>query len=52
MEDSGSVLQCEIGLSNGISDLVVRKDTTVKVHINEIAVLLIETTAVSMTVRV
>ena len=29
--------------------LVVRKDTTVKVHINEIAVLLVETTAVSMT---
>ena len=29
--------------------LVVRRDTTVKVHINEIAVLMIETTAVSMT---
>ena len=29
--------------------LVVRKDTTVKVHINEIATLIIETTAVSMT---
>lgn len=29
--------------------LVVRKDTTVKVHLNEIAVLLIETTSVSMT---
>lgn len=29
--------------------LVVRKDTTVKVHLNEISILLIETTAVSMT---
>lgn len=29
--------------------LVVRKDTTVKVHINEISTLIIETTAVSMT---
>lgn len=29
--------------------LVVRKDTTVKVHINEISILIIETTAVSMT---
>lgn len=29
--------------------LVVRKDTTIKVHLNEISVLLIETTAVSIT---
>ena len=29
--------------------LVVRKDTTAKIHLNEIAVLIIETTAVSLT---